>query len=479
LPFEHTFVVHANDGEFPRRPPTGVIFSDEERRALAERGLPLTHRELWLRRERALWRAVTRSPSVTITYRTADPNGVPLLPSLMVPEHDASEEIPRTRFTWERPFSPAHARRSAAKLLAETKRRGKPGAVAVAEPAALSHAVLAAYAECQRREGPPGSGREAGTLNPWNGELRDPWVLGELARRWGPDRVWSASQLESYAACPFIYFVQRVLRLEELEEAEEETSPLTFGGVAHTLLERFYPALLERSFPAELDEAAAELFQRIAAQVFAELEGSGDQWLGIAPLWAVTKRELQQKVAEYLAYELPTFGDWRPHLFEYRFGDDEGSVVEIEGCDVEGAPQALRLRGRIDRVDVRGAGPAAVYRILDYKSGGMPAKRYYEDGGALQIPLYMSALQRRLGAPIESGSYRSIKRRDEGGQAVWGDENFDRALRIALSIPARIRAGEFEPQAAYSLRKWSPYWPGLDVCRVKAVYKEGCRFDES
>ncbi len=480
FPFKHSFVVHANDGEFPRRAPTGVILSEDERSALAARtGLPLTHRDLWHRRERALWRAVTRNPDVTITYRTADPNGVPLLPSLMIPQEaiDESREIPRTRYTWPVAFNRAQARRRAAARLAKVKKSGEAGPIRVAEPGALRHAVLAAYADSQRREGPSGSGREAGTLNPWNGELRDPWVLHYLERRFGDDRFWSASRLETYAECPFLFFIETVLRLQEMEEAEEATSPLTFGSVAHELLERFYPELLKGRFPGAYDEAAAQLFERVAQEAFDEMERDDSSWLGIPPLWAVTRRDLRQRVSEYLEWELPRFGDWRPHEFELEFGRDR--VAEIEGLDLDGRPRRLRVIGRIDRVDVKGggAGAGAVYRILDYKSKSVPAKTHYEQG-VVQIPIYMKALAALTGGRVEYGGYCSIKDQKEAGQAEWGDPNFERAIRIAMTIPARVRAGKFEPQAAGALSRWPSYWPGLEVVRVKAILKGRCRFDE-
>jgi ATP-dependent helicase/DNAse subunit B len=471
FPFKHTFVVHANDGEFPRRAPSGVIFSEEERRALAKQGLPLTHRDAWLQRERALWHGVTANPNVTVTYRTADANGVPLLPSLMVPRHAASKEIPRTQYTWPVPFSPIQARCLAAERFAQRKGSREPGSIVVSEPEALRHALLGAYAETQRCEGPE-CGREAGTLNPWSGELRDRWLLDYLAKRFGPDRVWSASQLEGYAECPFIYLLQRVLHLDELEEAEEETTALTFGGVAHEILERFYPELRKGPFPDTFDERAAELLRDVAARVFAEEEKEEAGWLGLPAYWAVSKRDLVQRLEEYLAWEIPLFGDWRPHLFEYEFGGEE--PVEIAGRDLKGRPQKLRVRGYIDRVDVTGEGESATYRILDYKSGRVPAKTHYERG-VVQIPIYMTALAEKLGVRVVSGGYRSIKKCTEAAQAEWRDENFDRALGIAFSIPARVRAGKFEAKAA---QKWNDYWPGLDVTRVKAEYKQGCRFDE-
>jgi hypothetical protein len=89
-PFRHVFVVHANDGEFPRTQASNGVFSDEERSRLQAAGLSLTNREEAMRRERTLWRAVTGNESVVVTYRTTDSAGTPRLPSLLVPDHDVA-----------------------------------------------------------------------------------------------------------------------------------------------------------------------------------------------------------------------------------------------------------------------------------------------------------------------------------------------------------------------------------------------------
>ena len=476
FPFKHTFVVHANDGEFPRRAPTPVMFSDEERRALAERGLPLTYRELWLRRERALWRAVTQNPNVTISYRTADLNGVPLLPSLMLSRQliDESQEIPRTQYTWPLAFNPAHARRIAAARLAESRRKDEPGPILVAEPLALDHAVLAAYAESQRRESLM-TGREAGSLSPWNGEIRDEWLLEDLRERFGASYRWSASALETYSQCPFVFLLRYVLRLDELAEAEEETTPLTFGEVAHRLLERFH-AEYQGPYPAEFSGATSELFQRIAEEVFAKAEAREEGWLGLPALWNITKRDLVEQVREYLAWELPRLKKARPERVELWFGYDEAKPVKIVGEDLGGQPQTLKVIGRVDRIDRYGEGKKATYGIIDYKTGRTPTTGWYEDGSALQAPVYMSALRGMLG-DVHTGGYRSIRTPKAGGEVRWGTPAFERALQIALSIPGYVRAGRFEAKGARRTG-WKSYWQGLDVCRMKACYESGSRFDE-
>lgn len=463
FPFDRAFVLHANDGEFPRRAPTSWLFTDAELATLAGAGLPVTDRAEWLRRERVLWDAVVAGPATAVTYRTADPNGVPLLPSLVVPPHDPTVEIERTRFVWDEPVTAAHADRLAVRTLQERMTADPGTRVAVPREAPVRRAILGAVAERERCEQCEG---------PWGGLLRDPAVLANLAGRFGADRVWSASQLEGYAANPFLFLLDRVLHLEELAEAEEDTSALTFGGVAHEVLERFYGEYAG-PFPGAFDVPARALYDEIAVRVLAEREARGE-WLGLPVLWAVTRREMMRIVGEYLAWELPRFGDRQPHAREWAFGFDAPAV--IEGKNLAGHPVRMHVRGKVDRVDRDRDG--TLY-VVDYKSGFTPPAKEFEDGGALQGPLYMRALLGVPGHAVGAADYRSIKKQRIERPIPWDSELAARALAIACSIPARVRAGRFEPLAAKSLGKsWKSWWPGKDILRVTAFWPDGSRFDE-
>ena len=464
IPFAHTFVIHANDGEFPKLPASGGLYDDEERKLLAGLGLGVADRDRQLQRERALWRAVTAGPAVTITYRTADANGVPLLPSLMVPAHDESSAIPRTRFTWPTPFTPHHADRTATALL--------PGAIRVPEPLPIRLAILRAFAE-SRRLGSPDGARPAGVLSAWNGELRDPAVLALLGTRWGQERPWSPSALEQYAQNPFLFLLERVLYLEEKLEAEEDLTPMKRGSVIHSLLERFYGEYTG-PFPGTLTAEVSALFDAVADEVFREVEAEGE-WLGLEPVWVVKRDEIRETVREFLAWELEEFGAWRPHARELAFGMSETDpVARVEGTDLSGTPVAMLLRGRIDRVDVRQAF-GAEHRVVDYKSGTIPEMKYYADGAALQGPIYLAALASRGMTPAEA-VYLSIKHHKAGAGVSWDSDEARQAIRIALSIPGRVRAGRFEPAAAKSLGKWVDYWAGGPALFRKLVALKESRF---
>ncbi len=499
VPFSHTFVVHANDGEFPRTAGATGVFTDGERRRLAALGLPVAHRDETLRRERALWRAVTQqSGPVSIAYRTTDAGGTPLLPSLMVPSHEDAAELPRVRRPSDvgEPVTPAEADRRAAFSLHRTL--GSPDSterprVAPARRGRLARAIVAAAAETHRGPGlerypgfllpaPPSSDADvlhpAFRPNPWNGRLRDPDVLRELDRRFDDDYPWSAGQLEAYARSPFTFLIERLLRLEGVEEAEEETTPLTFGSVAHEILERFYAEFMDR-LPTSLAGPAARRLAEISEEVCAERAEKGE-WLGVTALWEQTREGIVTGVRDYVAWELEQLAEdgERPVHTELRFGWDDDDRTFVEGEDVRGETSRLRLRGSIDRVDRTGHG-TGVHHVLDYKSGKPPFKTWFDDATALQGVLYAQVMADR-GYEMRSGRYRSIRNPGNpknGGQVNFGEARYEKALAMALSIPGRVRSGCFEAVASWK-GGWKPWDPALEIRRNDARITEGHRFGD-
>ena len=148
-PFRAVFVAHANDREFPQAFSSRGVLLEEELSLLRDAGLPVTDRELAMRRERTLWRAVAQGEDVTVSYRTTNAEGTPLLPSLMVPEHDEATELPRTfEPIGDRPVSVEEALRAAAVRL---RASAEDGSVVVApESFPLRRAVMAAHGETMR-----------------------------------------------------------------------------------------------------------------------------------------------------------------------------------------------------------------------------------------------------------------------------------------------------------------------------------------
>lgn len=497
-PFRQVFLVHANDGEFPRRPRGGGVLGEADRARLRRAGLPIEDRDAVLRRERALWRSVSAADRTVITYRSATAAGVPLLPSLMVPDHDAAAALPRTVVGDAgegEPVSRAEELRRDVLLLGRLRRGGEPTPLETPDPGALRQAVLSAFAE-ELRAGrlddvaglparlglppPPLLGRDrplSERPHAWNGRLRDPAVLDMLARRFGSDRSWSASQLQQYAIRPFDFLLARVLGIRRRDEADEETSPLASGTVAHAVLEALYRELLDVD---DITPAIADgMLDEVGARVFADCEREAELWLGLPPLWALEREHLRSELAAFVAWDVEQLGRrrFRPIDVEMRFGRDGTDPIELRGQDRAGRPSTLRLRGRIDRVD-RSTRPGGGVRIVDYKRNEIPSRKGYEDGALLQSALYLRAWEIVTGEPADEALFLSIARPGRGSRSGLDRADADDVLRFALSIPGRVRAGLFEPVQAASVGEPVRWQPGREVTRTNARLAAGHRFEE-
>jgi hypothetical protein len=485
-PFDRVFMVHANDTVFPRTFRSPGVFSNEERAALAdsgiplERRIPLMHRDGVHRSERTLWQATTKQPGVTICYRTTNFRGTPRLPSLMVPEHNPAEELARTSIPQGAETSLDEALIKGALALVGSRDDASLLPARTPEPKRLGRAVLAAHAESQRTGAGAIAVNHPGLrANPWNGELRDPTVLAHLAQHFGPDRVWSATQLEKYSTLPFSFLIDRILKLKARDEAEEETSVRTFGGVAHKILERFY-AQVKDQLPVSLDDSTAQRLKSIADEVIRTSDESGE-WLGDQLLWLQTQETIRQAVQDYVEWELPYLAEKResPLEVEWTFGFDGSPGIKLVGADASGMLQTLHLRGKIDRVDRAIVEGTDVHHVLDYKSSSIPTAGGYKDGSVLQAPLYLSALE-VAGYAVGKARYRAITKPGNpknGAEIHATKDGFDDALSFAFSIPSRIRAGLFEPVLARVVKSWRPRDPELEIARSRAVIREGSRFD--
>jgi RecB family exonuclease len=351
----------------------------------------------------------------------------------------------------------------------------KPIRVRAHDPHVLRHAVLVAYAEQERGARGQKYADVAPPPNPWNGELRHPAVLAKLRERFGEERVWSASMLELYSRSPFLFLLDRVLQLQELDEAEEDTTALTIGSIAHEVLQLFYASYIGGPRPAALDGDVLDRLRSLTDRVVNERLARGE-WLGSPVLWQVRREAVERQLEEFLRWELATgfMGGETPLLCEYELEGASGPVV-VEHLDTHNVPRRMLVRGRVDRIDRVVMLGGESWRVVDYKSNYIPGPIDFRRGLALQTPIYMKALATREGKPVDLGRYRSLKKCEERS-IDWNSDEFESALRIAASIPERVRRGLFEP-ALPPVQMWRPWDPGIEIRRTSAILAEGTRFD--
>jgi len=210
------------------------------------------------------------------------------------------------------------------------------------------------------------------------------------ARAPGGAHVYSATELERYAGCGFRTLVERVLGLGDLDEVEEEVSPLTRGRLLHTILHRFHEDERQGRVDVLGDEAPATL-ARIAADVLAELP-SGTLLADAARRALVGGLDPADggrpgTLAAYLDAERTRRTEGIvPLALEWPFGLGPDAAPPVRLPSSRGT---VRVRGMVDRVDAHGD----VRIVVDYKTGTVPSAREITDGQRFQLPIYLAAFR--------------------------------------------------------------------------------------
>ena len=183
----------------------------------------------------------------------------------------------------------------------------------------------------------------------------------------------SASDYASLIACPYQFFVRRMLALREQDEVLEMLEKKDYGELVHRILAEFH-----QRFPiagGNEDGVLIAALQEISQRVFSDTP-EGDYF---SRAWRL---RWEQFISAYVGWQRAreTLG-WRWHASE----------VIREVPLTFASDRIVRLRGRLDRIDrqVTETNPDD-YAILDYKTGNAKslkdrASNPNEDG---QLPFY-------------------------------------------------------------------------------------------
>jgi len=297
--------------------------------------------------------------------------------------------------------------------------------------------------------------REAGAAgSPHNGALSA--LAGEFSQRLGPAHTWSASRLESYCTCPFLFFVNSILGLEPRAEPAEGLDARQLGSIYHRILQRLYSTASDPTDLEELLQALPGVAQGILDDA-PEREGfRATAW------WEQTCSAILEDVRRSVVALAEDQGDFTPHLHEAFFGfGSRPPLIVRDGDDV------FRLRGLIDRVDRR---PDGRGRVIDYKTAGPWAytDRALLDGDKIQLPLYALAARDalRLGEVID-GFYWHVRHAQASRFTMDGFEYGPEgamalAVEVAWEVVRSARGGDFEPRPP--AHGCPPYCPAAGFC---------------
>lgn len=239
--------------------------------------------------------------------------------------------------------------------------------------------------------------RASSAFTRYDGNLAGLAGLPDYARE---ERTISPTALESYASCPHAFFVERILKVEPLEQPEDllVISPLEIGNLVHYSMDEFVSEL-GTELPAGGAPWTAE--QRARLLEIAEAKADAFEAEGLTGHPRLWRRERMRILAD-LAWLLTDDDQWRAErkatvvATELRFGLDGHPPVEVP------IPSGrLLMRGSADKIDV---GADGTVFITDLKTGSASRFDGIDDdpvvaGTKLQLPVYAYAARAALGSP--------------------------------------------------------------------------------
>ncbi len=284
--------------------------------------------------------------------------------------------------------------------------------------------------------------------------------------------IVSASRLESWANCPYQYFLGYVAGVEPTERPEDEPgiTPLERGSIVHHVLERF---VLERK-RQQIDGRAEQLdlLKTLTAEAFDEFEGDGS---AVPPaLLAMERDSVVRKLERWLSAESEMMVKWgvKPYEAEFEFGFSSSTAPAV--AVPIGDDESVLFRGKVDRIDRSDDGRRII--VFDYKTGssgsyGGLGDDPVKEGRRLQLPLYTRAASAidhpDTDEPVVQAAYWFVF--EKAGGVLKPDladqpDSGEQFEKVVSTIAGGIKDGVFPPTP----RGRPGWWEGkttLENCR--------------
>jgi len=297
-------------------------------------------------------------------------------------------------------------------------------------------------------------------FGPFDGKVRCQHLVDRLRQKaGGVASPVSPTQFETYARCPFRYFLRYVLEIQEIAKPVEEFAlgPADRGRVIHNLMRRVYEANLKGKPFKEIQQTELKRIAEYAARIADEVAEGYPQSMP-AP-WAAEREDALESLDAAIQLEMGCHPQAMPWRFELEFGREGGQPPLALAV----APDTtVSFMGRIDRVDL--VGDEGV-QVVDYKTGkstGCRAKSF-QGGTQLQLPIYLLAAAAITNAPEGSALYLFLSE----GKALPQftscelEQRMDDLRTLLKLIVYGIRQGDFFP---------------LPVARESQFCKDYCEF---
>lgn len=286
-------------------------------------------------------------------------------------------------------------------------------------------------------------------LTVFDGMIEDQVVQNKLLRFLFPTELsLSASTLETYARCPFRYFLSTVLKLDPVEEPERVVTlpPRERGALLHRILHDFFTRahqIEQLAFIRENQPSLQRLLCQVTEEHFQRFAHSGAT--GFPLLWKIEQERLQERLSTFLDRECEARDEFLPTAFEVHFGAHtlDGKSQPASEVFPDGpvrfpllTGEEILLRGRIDRIDLSPDQQRA--RIVDYKTG-KPIRGRFAGGTVLQLPLYLYAASTLWPKKMwESAAYAYLNRERKTEALVFTTAEWASSFTVLQELVTKL-----------------------------------------
>ncbi len=251
----------------------------------------------------------------------------------------------------------------------------------------------------------------------------------------------SATFLENYAACPFNWYLQNHLRLENPKNFSAEN--IKIGTVMHRVLERYF----KKHGKIEEDKTN-DAYEELISLLREEMDNTGIK----TPSWK----------AKYLNYEGYTTESPIRQLIEYEAGlSAKGFTTPPEWIEryICASFEGITVSGIADRVILKDG----CYQVIDYKTGKSKEKADVKTGTALQLPIYSAGISQETGMTPLCGNYIRIAPDSFETKSLFDNPEtmIHDAANLIADIISRIRSGDCGVNPACK----NSYCPAKTICR--------------
>jgi hypothetical protein len=221
---------------------------------------------------------------------------------------------------------------------------------------------------------------------------------------------FSPSSLTAYIRNPMQFYFQRILKVKEIDEVEEDIAVNTLGTIIHATLEELYKPFLHKFLTVEDVNSCFSKIDREVTQQFKEVYKEGEIKKGRNLLaFEVAKRN----VTNFLKLEVEALQN-----------NESIKIIALEKTferllEHSGLPFPILIKGNVDRIEIRNG----KIRIIDYKTGKVEKKNVVlstwdgltndiKNDKIIQVLAYAYMFENEAqGLPIEAGilSFKNLK----------------------------------------------------------------------